>query len=996
MSDQDWMRAKQIFTEALERNVPERRTFLGAACGEDAELRSKVEALLVAHDGAGEFLESPTGEGAQAAAREIANETNGDPQEAPGTQIGPYKILQLIGEGGFGVVYMADQVEPIRRRVALKVIKPGMDTREVIARFEAERQALAMMDHPNVAKVLDAGATNSGRPYFVMELVKGVPITEYCDANLLTTRERLELFVDVCKAVHHAHEKGIIHRDIKPSNVMVTLHDGVPFPKVIDFGIAKATNQPLTEKTLFTAYGQFLGTPAYMSPEQAAFSGLEIDRRSDIYSLGVLLYELLTGTTPLDQSSLRSHAFHEVMRIIREEDPPTPSARLRELGERLTAIATSRHVEPNALAKLLRGDLDWIVMRAIEKDRKRRYSSASELARDVSLYFRNEPVSARKPGVVYRLGKFAKRRRGRIIVGAGMMGAIVLGAIAARTWSSDSPSATAPPTRVPVTSSGDVSEPALTPDGGTIAYVQGSCAVLETCNELVAQDLSGGPAMPIARGASISQPKWHPAVGGSIMFQALRVLGAADTGGGAYLVRHQGGVPQRIGPVGAAAFNSSGDSVVLATQLKDDTIQLRFLRTADAEAFDSSSVLFLNGGVNDLDWSPDGKWLALLLYRGQGDRRVVLISRRTGTITDSLTVPGNRLVRWLPASDGVLLLLQGVGSDNVVFRHGVDGRTGRFAGDTATMLKLPKGGATFGVSRDLTMLAYSDRSSTTHEFTAMERDGDIVTARRLTSITGNNSPPVLSPDGSTVVLSRVDALGENLYVIPFEGGTLRPITSERDRLREPRWLRDERLVTKKGLPSNQLYVVNATGGQLRPFGPAGYTTGDPFYLQWLGDSLYALDQRDHHRVLVVDSNGAIRSEVTVPDSLDQLFAVTPDGRELWFFGPGDVHTGLLYYSLDRWTHEVKVAYALKRTGSGTFLGWAGGAFFGATWPRASEAGSPTVTRLNTDGTFKKVLVLPAVCNFRELSMSRDGRRFVCRRTDAKTDIWLMRDVNLAR
>jgi len=435
MTHPNWTRAKQVFQEALGKTGTERTHFVAAACGDDAELRAQVEALLAAHDEAGEFLASPTGAGADAAARAVAEEASDNPPEGPGTQIGPYKLLQLIGEGGFGMVYMADQMEPIRRRVALKIIKLGMDTKEVIARFESERQALAMMDHPNIARVLDAGTTESGRPYFVMELVKGVPITEYCDANRLSTRERLDLFVDLCKAVHHAHEKGVIHRDIKPSNVMVTLHDGTPVPKVIDFGIAKATNQPLTEKTLFTAYGQFLGTPTYMSPEQAALGGLEIDRRCDVYSLGVLLYELLTGTTPFEHAALRSRAFMEVLRIIREEDPPTPSARLNTLGERLTEIATSRHVEPNALAKLVRGDLDWIVMRAIEKDRRRRYASASELAGDVTRYFRNEPVTARRPSAVYRLSRFAKRRRGRVLAFTGMAAAIVLGAVLAQALS---------------------------------------------------------------------------------------------------------------------------------------------------------------------------------------------------------------------------------------------------------------------------------------------------------------------------------------------------------------------------------------------------------------------------------------------------------------------------------------------------------------------------------------------------------------------------------
>jgi serine/threonine protein kinase len=303
--------------------------------------------------------------------------------EGAGTIIGRYKLLQQIGEGGFGVVYMAEQKEPVKRRVALKIIKLGMDTKEVIARFEAERQALALMDHPHIAKVLDADTTETGRPYFVMELVKGVSIAEFCDQNQLPARARLELFVPVCQAVQHAHQKGVIHRDLKPSNILVTLHDGQPVPKVIDFGVAKALNQELTEKTLFTAYGHMVGTPQYMSPEQAEMSGLDVDTRSDIYSLGVVLYELLTGTTPLEARKLRSAAYAEMQRLIREEEAPRPSLRVSTLGERLTVVARDRHCNPMQLQQLLRGELDWIVLKALEKDRTRRYETANGLARDL-------------------------------------------------------------------------------------------------------------------------------------------------------------------------------------------------------------------------------------------------------------------------------------------------------------------------------------------------------------------------------------------------------------------------------------------------------------------------------------------------------------------------------------------------------------------------------------------------------------------------------------
>ncbi len=356
--------AKAIFLDALDCNGPdELMRHLEQACGSDADLRMRVDELMRAHRDAGAFLG-----GAEKQAATCDQPT----ADRPGTVIGPYKLLQQIGEGGMGVVWMAEQTQPVQRKVALKVIKPGMDSRQVIARFEAERQALALMDHVNIARVLDAGATESGLPYFVMELVHGVPITQYCDDSHLTPRERLELFVPVCQAIQHAHQKGVIHRDIKPSNVMITLYDGKPVPKVIDFGVAKATEQQLTERTLFTQYGTMVGTLEYMSPEQAEMSALGADTRSDIFSLGVLLYELLTGSTPLTHKRLKEAAYGEVLRMIKEEEPPKPSTRLSDSGDALASISAQRHMEPAKLTKLVRGELDWIVMKCLEKDRNRR------------------------------------------------------------------------------------------------------------------------------------------------------------------------------------------------------------------------------------------------------------------------------------------------------------------------------------------------------------------------------------------------------------------------------------------------------------------------------------------------------------------------------------------------------------------------------------------------------------------------------------------------
>ncbi len=430
-----------MFYAALEVTDPaQRRQFLDEACAGDVELRAAVEELLSTQAEADQLFT----EGSSSLA-ELANELKSadsldaernEPtfEEKPGTIIGRYKLVQKIGEGGCGVVYMAEQKEPVRRRVALKVIKLGMDTKNVIARFEVERQALAMMDHPNIARVLDAGATDAGRPYFVMELVNGMKITEYCDQNQLGLGQRLELFIQICHAIQHAHQKGIIHRDIKPSNILVTLHDGVPVPKVIDFGIAKATGEQLTDKTLFTAYAQLIGTPAYMSPEQMNLNGLDLDTRSDIYSLGVLLYELLTGRTPFDTKELLKSGVYEMRRTLREREPTTPSAKLRTLnGEELTKMAMQRHVEPPQLLSQLRGDLDWIIMKALEKDRKRRYETANGLAMDIQRYLVNEPVIARPPSNWYRLQKLVRRNRIVFIAGAAVGAALLIGTVTS-TW----------------------------------------------------------------------------------------------------------------------------------------------------------------------------------------------------------------------------------------------------------------------------------------------------------------------------------------------------------------------------------------------------------------------------------------------------------------------------------------------------------------------------------------------------------------------------------
>jgi WD40 repeat protein/tetratricopeptide (TPR) repeat protein len=426
------MSEREVFEAALELPPENRAAFLEAACGGDAALRRRLEELLQKHDQAGSFLEEPILTGAYS---EEPESRDAEPQlEAVGQVVaGRYKLVQQLGEGGMGTVYLAQQTEPVRRLVALKVIKPGMDSQQVITRFEAERQALALMDHPHIARVLDGGTTDSGRPYFVMELVKGIPITKYCDEHRLTPRQRLELFVPVCQAIQHAHQKGIIHRDLKPSNVLVASYDGHPVPKVIDFGVAKATGPQLTERTLVTGLGAVVGTLEYMSPEQAELNQLDVDTRSDIYSLGVLLYELLTGTTPLERKRLKEAALLEALRVIREEEPPRPSTRLSESKDSLPSISAQRHTEPAKLTKLVRGELDWIVMKALEKDRGRRYETANGLAMDLQRYLNDEPVHACPPSGWYRFRKFARRKKA-VLTTVVLVSVALVGGTAAASW----------------------------------------------------------------------------------------------------------------------------------------------------------------------------------------------------------------------------------------------------------------------------------------------------------------------------------------------------------------------------------------------------------------------------------------------------------------------------------------------------------------------------------------------------------------------------------
>jgi non-specific serine/threonine protein kinase/serine/threonine-protein kinase len=407
-------RVKEIFLAACERTPEERAAYLNEACGSDAAVRSEVESLLEFHEDGTDLLRDSTDNGVAPS-----------PTETP-ERITGYRILQQIGEGGMGVVYEAEQLEPVRRRVAVKVIKAGMDTKAVVARFESERQALAMMDHPNIARVYDAGTTEQGRPFFAMEYISGEPITRYCDRHRLETRERLALFTQLCDGVQHAHHKGVIHRDIKPSNVLVRILDDRPVPTIIDFGIAKATQHRLTEKTMLTATGVLIGTPEYMSPEQAEMTGLDVDTRTDVYALGVMLYELLVGALPFDSGALREAGSDEIRRRIREDEPSKPSTKVTTLGEATTGAAERRRTDPRGLRRLLKGDLDWITMKALEKDRDRRYTSPAEMAADIERHLRHEPVLAGPPGLTYRTQKFVRRHRVGVAAGSALLAVLLI------------------------------------------------------------------------------------------------------------------------------------------------------------------------------------------------------------------------------------------------------------------------------------------------------------------------------------------------------------------------------------------------------------------------------------------------------------------------------------------------------------------------------------------------------------------------------------------
>ncbi len=686
--DERKQRIEAIFGAALELTTPEQReVYLARVCSGDQALRLEVEELLRAYYKAGDFLTAGAAHPEGASRHETASATVLLPvTEKPGDRIGRYKLLQQIGEGGCGVVYVAEQEEPVRRRVALKVIKLGMDTKSVIARFEAERQALALMDHPNIAKVFDAGATETGRPFFVMELVRGIKITDYCDRNNLSPRERLDLFIRVCHAIQHAHQKGIIHRDIKPSNILVTVNDGVPLPKVIDFGIAKATTQqPLTDKTLYTAFEQFIGTPAYMSPEQAEMSGLDIDTRSDIYALGVLLYELLTGKTPFDARTLLAAGLDEMRRVIREQEPARPSTRLSTMVEgELTATARQRHSEPPKLIHLLRRDLDWIVMKCLDKDRTRRYETANGLAQDLERHLHHEPVTARPPSTAYRVQKFVRRNKVIVMAGAAVATALVLGLVVSTwqavraTWAEREQSRARQ--AADKAREGEAVQRSQAVKAKTLAEQQSYCASIGQAQALIEQGQYGSAKQVLAQPnlAPLRGWEWgwleracHRDLmtfysGGSPLTGATfspdgRLLATGCYDGTARLwdTATGGELRQLKGHTGIVVLVSfSPDGQRLATSSWDGTARVWDVATGQQR-------LTLQGHASAVycaAFSPDGKTIAT----GSADRTVRLWDAETGAFIRIAGEYGDRVMCVAFAPDGRRIAYAGGSGDTVV------------------------------------------------------------------------------------------------------------------------------------------------------------------------------------------------------------------------------------------------------------------------------------------------------------------------------------------
>jgi WD40 repeat protein/serine/threonine protein kinase len=808
-------RLEEIFARAAALPVADRAAWLDAACTGQPELRAEVEALLRSHEASG-FMEGVPRN------PQIESELARLKPEEAGDRIGNYKLREKLGEGGFGVVWVADQESPVRRRVALKIIKLGMDTKEVIARFEQERQALAVMDHPNIAKVLDAGATPFGRPFFVLELVRGIKITDYCDQANLSTPDRLELFIAVCHAVQHAHQKGIIHRDLKPSNILVTLHDGVPVPKVIDFGVAKATqSQRLTDLTIYTQFEQMIGTPLYMSPEQAEMSGLDIDTRSDIYSLGVLLYELLVGRTPFDPEHLMRQGIDEIRRTIREQEPPKPSTALQTMAAELrTKVAQHRQSDSIRIAKLLRGDLDWIVMKALEKDRTRRYETANGFAEDIRRYLSNEPVTAAAPSAAYLLRKFARRHKAPLVFAA-LIAAVLVTATGISLWQKEIAIVAKKETAEAL---GKVEEKKAEVDRKNLEYRAMLAEAARSDRFVAAQDLRAGKereafaylaraceydslsSLTVAEMAVAALNTWHYLTPKAILKRYDSTMGFSPDGT-RIVTASITGKTARVwdGMTGQNLTTLAGhEHVVLSAQFSPDGTRIvtasgdKTARVWDAATGRSLTTLAGHEDtVNSVQFSPDGTRIvtvssdktARIWNAATGQNLVTLVGHNGSVLRARFSSDGTRILtassdwtaRVWDAATGTSLATLGGHKDPVWFAQFIaDGsriltassdRTVR-VWDVATGSSL----ATLAGHEDAVQSAQFSPDGTrivTASLEKIARVWDVATGSSLATLAGHENAvqsAQFSPDGTRIVTASADKTARVWTVLPPSAG----------------------------------------------------------------------------------------------------------------------------------------------------------------------------------------------------------------------------------